>query len=396
MEYSSTNNYFSFLPHFHTHQSQSTVILKDVAYEVMNALLQFMYQGVVHVKHDELKNFMQIAASLQIKGLTAHGEYHHHHNAAAHNATPVNTPTQQQQNLHSKYNNNNTDSEVLTPSRDTASSMPSLNTTTMSTMTSKRSQDVHHEPYPIMPKRPRNHHPQQQHQPHRFMAELLHQVHSQQQNQRTSGECDLSSNSDEGSGMMNPTGSSVSEEALMPAISLTESPAFQLGHVKRELVEGHGASPSGHNTINNNNICTANANNNNKNGSERALFLQQPLKIEFGGADLQAFKMANRTSMGLSNPSSPASYKYDHHTSEHLNMSNDLSFSKSANHMDIPTGEWGTFYSLLLLVFCSFWYPLGLIISMSGLTLNWFTFISFTVILLLVLIWELIVMPLVI
>ncbi|XP_037029806.1 myb-like protein I [Bradysia coprophila] len=47
------------------------IILKDVTFHVMSELLQFMYQGVVNVKHTDLAAFMKIAQSLQIKGLAA-------------------------------------------------------------------------------------------------------------------------------------------------------------------------------------------------------------------------------------------------------------------------------------------------------------------------------------
>lgn len=55
----------------------------------MTELLQFMYQGVVNVKHTELNSFMKIAQQLQIKGLAtssssssnqpAHQSQSHHH-----------------------------------------------------------------------------------------------------------------------------------------------------------------------------------------------------------------------------------------------------------------------------------------------------------------------------
>lgn len=328
----------------------------------MTALLQFMYQGVVNVKHDELKIFMQIAASLQIKGLTAHGENNHHHNMP-HTATGQPQQHQQQQPQHQKYNTG-----VMTPPKDVAMAQPS----TLSAAP-KRSHDVHHEPYPIMPKR---RHPQQP----RTMAELLHQVQSQQQrnHQRntTTEQGDVSSNSDESGGaagmmmMMSQGGgggggggSNITEDVLMPAISLTESSsAFQLGHVKRESMDGTGQNTGGspaslnHSNINNNNnnnncATSVNQNSNKNNGPDRTFF-PPPLKIEFGGVgaggDLQdaagpavCYPLAlNRPGL----PSTPPAYKFEaHHPSDHMsimsNESSSSSFSKSANHMDIPTGK---------------------------------------------------------
>ncbi|XP_017482017.1 PREDICTED: broad-complex core protein isoforms 1/2/3/4/5-like [Rhagoletis zephyria] len=45
------------------------IILKDVTFNIMCELLEFMYQGVVNVKHTELQSFMKIGQLLQIKGL---------------------------------------------------------------------------------------------------------------------------------------------------------------------------------------------------------------------------------------------------------------------------------------------------------------------------------------
>lgn len=50
----------------------------------MTELLQFMYQGVVNVKHTELNSFMKIAQALQIKGLATssnQSQHHHHHHS---------------------------------------------------------------------------------------------------------------------------------------------------------------------------------------------------------------------------------------------------------------------------------------------------------------------------
>uniref|UniRef100_A0A1B6LN49 BTB domain-containing protein n=1 Tax=Graphocephala atropunctata TaxID=36148 RepID=A0A1B6LN49_9HEMI len=46
------------------------VILKDVNYEDVEALLSFVYQGVVYVSEKKLASFLQTAELLQIKGLT--------------------------------------------------------------------------------------------------------------------------------------------------------------------------------------------------------------------------------------------------------------------------------------------------------------------------------------
>jgi len=45
------------------------IILKDVKYEEVLALLRFMYQGEVNVKQEDLPTFLKVAQMLQIKGL---------------------------------------------------------------------------------------------------------------------------------------------------------------------------------------------------------------------------------------------------------------------------------------------------------------------------------------
>lgn len=46
------------------------VILKDVSHKELVAILQFMYQGEVNVRQEELAAFLKTAEMLQIKGLT--------------------------------------------------------------------------------------------------------------------------------------------------------------------------------------------------------------------------------------------------------------------------------------------------------------------------------------
>lgn len=62
----------------------------------MTELLQFMYQGVVNVKHTELNSFMKIAQQLQIKGLatsssTSNQQMNHHHSQKPTPSSPKNS-----------------------------------------------------------------------------------------------------------------------------------------------------------------------------------------------------------------------------------------------------------------------------------------------------------------
>lgn len=46
------------------------VILKDVSYDDVSALLSFMYQGEVYITQDRLASFLHTAELLQVRGLT--------------------------------------------------------------------------------------------------------------------------------------------------------------------------------------------------------------------------------------------------------------------------------------------------------------------------------------
>lgn len=50
------------------------VILKDVNYRDLSAMLHFMYQGEVNIKQEDIASFLKVAETLQIKGLTAESE----------------------------------------------------------------------------------------------------------------------------------------------------------------------------------------------------------------------------------------------------------------------------------------------------------------------------------
>ncbi|XP_017892557.1 protein tramtrack, beta isoform-like isoform X2 [Ceratina calcarata] len=50
------------------------VILKDVNYRDLSAMLHFMYQGEVNIKKEDIAGFLKVAETLQIKGLTTDTE----------------------------------------------------------------------------------------------------------------------------------------------------------------------------------------------------------------------------------------------------------------------------------------------------------------------------------
>lgn len=48
-----------------------SVVLKDISYRAMKSLLQFMYNGEVSVRQEDLTSFIGTAETLEIKGLTS-------------------------------------------------------------------------------------------------------------------------------------------------------------------------------------------------------------------------------------------------------------------------------------------------------------------------------------
>ncbi|KAG7211274.1 hypothetical protein KM043_010580 [Ampulex compressa] len=50
------------------------VILKDVNYRDLSAMLHFMYQGEVNIKQEDIASFLKVAETLQIKGLTTEND----------------------------------------------------------------------------------------------------------------------------------------------------------------------------------------------------------------------------------------------------------------------------------------------------------------------------------
>ncbi|XP_046605583.1 uncharacterized protein LOC124298062 isoform X3 [Neodiprion virginianus] len=63
------------------------VVLKDMGYSQVEALLKFMYKGEVNVSHNELASFLKIAEALKIKGLA--GDQNSHSDLPIESDTPL-------------------------------------------------------------------------------------------------------------------------------------------------------------------------------------------------------------------------------------------------------------------------------------------------------------------
>lgn len=52
------------------YEKHPIVILKDVRFEELKATMEYMYKGEVNINQDALGQFLKVAETLQIKGLT--------------------------------------------------------------------------------------------------------------------------------------------------------------------------------------------------------------------------------------------------------------------------------------------------------------------------------------
>lgn len=72
------SNVLSLLPPQQNPCQHPIIILRDVAYVDMSALLSFVYQGEVYVSQDRLTTFLRTAELLHIKGLTEQNQQQPH------------------------------------------------------------------------------------------------------------------------------------------------------------------------------------------------------------------------------------------------------------------------------------------------------------------------------
>lgn len=52
------------------HSQHPIFFFHDISYEILKAILEYMYLGEVHITNDNLKDFIRVAEALQIRGLS--------------------------------------------------------------------------------------------------------------------------------------------------------------------------------------------------------------------------------------------------------------------------------------------------------------------------------------
>ncbi|XP_029341802.1 longitudinals lacking protein, isoforms H/M/V-like isoform X2 [Acyrthosiphon pisum] len=77
------------------YEKHPIVILKDVKFQELKNMIDYMYRGEVNISQDQLSTFLKAAESLQIKGLTDGGGNEDSTAFSAPVATPVRKPIQQ-------------------------------------------------------------------------------------------------------------------------------------------------------------------------------------------------------------------------------------------------------------------------------------------------------------
>lgn len=52
------------------HSQHPIFFFHDISYDILKAILEYMYLGEVHITNDNLKDFIRVAEALQIRGLS--------------------------------------------------------------------------------------------------------------------------------------------------------------------------------------------------------------------------------------------------------------------------------------------------------------------------------------
>ncbi|XP_022212181.2 protein abrupt isoform X3 [Drosophila obscura] len=341
------------------------IILKDVSFNIMLELLEFMYQGVVNVKHTELQSFMKIGQLLQIKGLATnsnaspassaseksasqppnHGQgdessslSNTHNNS--HSNNHHNSSNSTANNSSSSNSNNNNNNNITNNSSSSSNSKPdaehseakgqstqSNSRTTSPGGASRASSDASH--LYALNKRPA---------PSDFSNDSL-SIYSGKQLRRSMKEQHESSsdNLDNGANLENPLNT---EEFFLPPIphlSLAE-PRYDLGGLKREQ-DGHhgpGGGGSGGGGSLSSSASSSTAVNSLRNPFGPAFNLDYNFYKPSGNQGGPSGSSNNAAPGGISNNGPSSGLGPGHEYPNELYMPNDYS-KNFANHMDIPS-----------------------------------------------------------
>ncbi|XP_016960731.1 broad-complex core protein isoform X1 [Drosophila biarmipes] len=309
------------------------IILKDVSFNIMMELLEFMYQGVVNVKHTELQSFMKIGQLLQIKGLATNSNSSPGSSVSEKSSSQPQAEESNNSNHHNSNSNSNNNSK--TEADHNESKGQSNSRTTSPGSASRASNEASH--LYASSKRP---------MPSDFGSDSL-SIYSGKQLRRSlkdhgSGGSDGGGgeNADSAAGLDNSLNSEEFFLPPIPHITMGEQ-RYDLGALKRESdSHHHGPSSSG-----------GGGSSNSVGSLTSSASPSAPIRNPFGPAfsmdNYNFFKSSNNSGPsgssnnsvgpgGINNNGSVGLGSGTEYPNE-LYMPNDYS-KNFANHMDIPSG----------------------------------------------------------
>ncbi|KAM7364096.1 uncharacterized protein ACRADG_000746 isoform 2-T2 [Cochliomyia hominivorax] len=302
------------------------VILKDVSYNIMCELLEFMYQGVVNVKHTELQSFMKIGQLLQIKGLatnstssaasmTSEKSFNNNQSKTISDDVPFTSKTLNSSAMETVSHNSNNDCEIPSENNSNANTPQRLQTPLLSPATSPINNSSNtgtvSTEKKLIDSQPSMHQSSKNESSSvsgikrysDYSTDSL-SIYSRNKQRRSLTSTEHSSDHTEESDRGNVSGGMEqmnTEDFFLPHISMVES-RFEINNIKRENSE--------HNQINN------------SAGTGASASLRNSFNTAAFGLDYTFYK---------NNSSSQTGQEYPNE----LHMSNE--YTKSfANHMDIP------------------------------------------------------------
>ncbi|KAH8383299.1 hypothetical protein KR009_007932 [Drosophila setifemur] len=312
------------------------IILKDVSFNIMLELLEFMYQGVVNVKHTELQSFMKIGQLLQIKGLATNsnsspGSGSSEKSAShpqAEESTHSNSNNSNAQNSNNNITNSNSNNNSKSEADHNDSKGQSNSRTNSPGGASRASNEASHL-YTSSGKRPLA---------TDFGTDSL-SIYSGKQLKRSlkeHSEGGGAENTDNGAGMENSLNTDEFFLPPIPHISMVEQ-RYDIGGLKRELDNHHHGTSSG----------GAGSSGSLTSSASPSTGIRNPFAPAFNTDNYHFFKSSNNCGPSSSSNSSggPGSSITNNGSAglgpgteypNELYMPNDYS-KNFANHMDIPS-----------------------------------------------------------